>query len=279
MFNSLRVKQYVKNLLIFVPCFFGAHLFNVDAFASLFVAFVGFCFVTSFIYILNDIKDKNADKVHPLKKDRPIASGKISSKTALVIAFICLILGLCFLKNALIVASIYIILNLIYIFFTKKIAILDITSVAIGYVLRLYVGSSVYPQVQLSHWIIIMTFLLSLFLVASKRYDDLQYSNSDIRECLKNYNSQFLTCLMSILSAVIIVAYILYTLSPNVMAFFDCSNLYLTSIFVLIGLLRYLQLTIVYNSATSPTEILWNDNIIKVNVIVWILSFLFIIYY
>ena len=277
-FNLLRVKQYVKNLLIFAPCFFGVKLIGFDVFQSLFVAFIGFCFITSFIYILNDIKDREFDKFHPSKKDRPIASDKISIKSAFLIAAFCLIIGLFLLKNAIWVVLSYLLLNFLYIFLLKKIAIIDIICVAFGYVLRLFVGSVVYPQVELSHWIIIMTFLLALFLVASKRYDDVQYSDENIRECIKDYSKEFLTCLMSVLVAIIIIAYILYTLSSNVIEFFNCDYLYITSIFVLVGILRYLQLTIVYNSSTSPTNIVYNDNIIKVSIVLWILSFLWILY-
>lgn len=274
----LRVKQYIKNVLIFAPCFFGAKLCTLDTFSSLFVTFIGFSFITSFIYILNDIRDKDLDKLHSVKKDRPVASGKVENKSALFISLILLILGFILTINSIKVVLVYLFLNLLYIFFLKKIAIIDIIIVALGYVIRLFVGTSVCPDVPLSHWIIIMTFLLSLFLVASKRYDDLLQDDEKIRPCLKDYSKTFLISLMSILVAVILVAYILYTLSPTVLKFFGCTNLYLTALFVFIGLLRYLQLTIVLKSATSPTTVVYSDNIIKLSILFWILSFVWIIY-
>ena len=137
-FEIIRAKQYIKNLLIFVPCFFGAKLYNLDAFLSLFIAFIGFCFITSFIYILNDIKDKDEDKIHPVKKVRPIAAEQISVKASIFLSIFCLALGLFLLKDSLCVVFIYLSLNLLYIYWTKKIAILDIISVSVGYVLFNY---------------------------------------------------------------------------------------------------------------------------------------------
>ena len=265
-------------MLIFAPCFFGAKLCTFDTFSSLLITFIGFSFITSFIYILNDIKDKNLDKLHLVKKDRPIASGKVGNKSALFIALVLLILGAILTINSIKVVLIYLFLNLLYIYFLKKIAIVDIVIVALGYVIRLFVGTSVCAEVPLSHWIIIMTFLLALFLVASKRYDDLLQDDEKIRPCLKDYSKPFLVSLMSILVAVILVAYILYTLSPTVLTFFGCANLYLTALFVFIGLLRYLQLTIVLKSATSPTSVVYSDTIIKLSILFWILSFIWIIY-
>lgn len=276
--DLLRVKQYIKNVLIFAPCFFGAKLCTIDTFYNLLITFIGFSFITSFIYVLNDIKDKDLDKLHSVKKNRSIASGKISNKLALFISLVLLILGAILTINSIKVVLVYLFLNLLYIYFLKKIAIVDIIVVSLGYVIRLFIGTSVCPEVPLSHWIIIMTFLLALFLVSSKRYDDLLQDDENIRPCLKDYSKSFLVSLMSILVAVILVAYILYTLSPTVLEFFGCTNLYLTSLFVFIGLLRYLQLTIVLKSATSPTTVVYNDNIIKLSILFWILSFVWIIY-
>ena len=272
--SLLRVKQYVKNLIIFAPLFFASDLVNVNSLIKLVIAFLGFSLVTSFIYILDDINDVKDDKLHKSKSSRPVACGAISSKQAIFIAIICLAAG-GFIYNSAYV-YLYVILNLLYIYVLKQFALIDIIAIALGFIIRLYIGGSV-ANVSLSPWIIIMTFLLSLFLAAAKRYDDLQYENS-VRKCITSYNASFIESMMSILASVTIVAYILYTLSPEVITHFHSEYLYVTSLFVLVGLLRYLQITFVYKKSGSPTNIIYNDWLIKTTIILWIVSYICIIY-
>lgn len=273
-FKLLRVKQYIKNVLLFAPVFFASNIVNINTLIKLLIAFIGFSLVTSFIYILNDIKDKNADANHETKCKRPVASGAIKVKSALLTALFCICLGLFICHN--IYVYLYILINLLYVFKLKQYALLDIIVIALGYLIRLFIGGSI-SNVELSPWIIIMTFLLALFLASSKRYDDLKYIGP-IRDCSLEYNSAFLESLMSILASITVVAYIIYTLSAEIIEKFNCEYLYMTSLFVLVGILRYLQITFVLKKSGSPTDIIYKDWFIKITVLLWIASFTCIIY-
>lgn len=276
-FSLIRAKQYVKNLLIFAPLFFASKFFNELILIKLFVAFVGFSLVTSFIYILNDINDVELDKLHPTKSKRPIASGKVSPHKAIKIAVLCLALGLCLVGKMLLIPTlIYLVLNLLYVYKIKNYALIDVVTISVGYLIRLFIGGMV-ANVVLSHWIVNITFLLALFLAISKRYDDLEY-NEKLRESLKGYSVPFIKMTMTMLASMIIVAYVLYTISPEVIGHFSCEYVYATSIFVLVGLLRYLQLTFVYKKSGSPTNIFYSDNFLKITMLLWVVSFVCVIY-
>ena len=182
--------------------------------------------------------------------------------------------------NSLIVLIIYIILNLLYSLKLKQISVLDICIISIGFVLRLFVGSFAY-NVKLEFWIIIMTFILALFLALAKRRDDvliLNNTKTKMRKSIDGYNLKLIDASMSIMSSVIIVAYIQYTTSLKIIEKFNNENLYLTTLFVIFGIMRYLQITIVKKKSGSPTEVVLKDKIIQINLIFWILSFAWIIY-
>ncbi len=285
--SLIRAKQYVKNLLIFAPIFFSHQLFNIKMILGAFVMFISMAFVSSFVYIINDIIDKDRDKNHPKKSKRPIQSGKIGIKKALLIGIIFLSIGLtiALVYNiyAFYILLFYLILNIFYCLKGKNIAIIDIIIISIGYVLRLFLGSiSVYNSldngITLSKWIIIMTFLLALFLSISKRYDDLTYNDLTLRESIKKYNKQFIEVTMGILASVIIVSYIQYTIDLDIINQFSSNYLYLTSVFVIMGLLRYLQLTFVEKASHSPCDIIYKDNFLKISILLWIISFVGVIY-
>ena len=284
-FALIRYHQYVKNLFIFLPLFFVGQVTNSTLLLNGIIAFVAFSFAASSIYILNDFLDIEEDRKHPQKKHRPLASGLISTKAAFFIMGLLLftgtvLMGILSLK-ALFVLLTYITLNIGYCFYLKHIDIVDITIIAIGFILRLFIGSFV-TDVPLSSWIVIMTFLLALFLAIAKRRDDVLHfikTGTKMRKVIDGYNLQFIDSSMTIMTAVVIVSYILYTTSAEVIERTQSEYLYLTSLFVLLGVLRYLQISIVENNSGSPTKIMLKDKFIILTLLSWVLSFVFIIYF
>lgn len=280
----LRPKHWAKNLFLFIPLFFAGQIFNFDKIFILFAAFACFSLLASSIYIINDYRDIEADRAHPEKSKRPLASGAVSKNAALVI-FAVLVLagfgGAYLISNKFaFVLAIYFVLNMAYSFGLKNISILDVFIVSVGFVLRVKAGG-VAADVAVSEWLMLMVFLLALFMALAKRRDDVvlkMASGKDMRKASKGYNMDFLNTSLALVSAVIIVAYIMYTMAPATMERFNTYRLYYTSIFVIAGLMRYLQITYVENNTGSPTKILYKDRFIQLTILLWILSFYVIIY-
>lgn len=281
----LRVKQWVKNLFIFLPAFFGLKLLDANTLINNGYAFISFCFLASSIYILNDILDKDADKKHPKKRERPIASGKISIKEGIVILIISLILAIVFtlpIKSAdlYILLLSYLAINIFYTFRIKYIEIVDVFFIATGYIIRVLVGG-VSGGIEINYWIIIMTFLLALLLGFAKRRDDvilMESQSEKTRKSIDGYTLQFVDSVLSVTSAVTIVAYIMYTISEQTMQRYHSKYVYITSFFVLLGILRYLQITISFKKSGSPTEVLYKDKFLQLCILGWIICFAIIIY-
>lgn len=280
----IRLYQYTKNLFIFTPLFF--HFVNTKDFSILtfsgvggrsIFAFILFSLLASGIYIFNDLQDLEADKNHPTKKFRPLASGAISKKTAisLMILLWSISFSISYILNInlFIVFIAYFFLNIAYSFRLKHIAIVDIFIIAIGFVLRLFAGSTI-CNIELSHWIIIMTFLLALFLAMAKRRDDVLLANQGMqtRKNIGGYNLEFINSSMVFMSGVILLAYILYATETNMPKY-----LYLNSLFVVFGIIRYMQLTFVENASGDPVKIVLNDRRISVCILLWVWSFVFLI--
>ncbi len=282
----LRPHQYVKNLFVFLPMFFGMKFLDFNVLLDTSLAFLSFSLISSAVYIFNDIHDIEEDKKHPKKRFRPLASGQVTRFEAYVLMMILLALGggLAFLWLPMAlswVLLIYIFLNFLYTLKLKHLAILDITIIAFGFVLRLFAGS-VAGGIALSHWIILMTFLLALFLALAKRRDDFLMFVTDgklLRKSIEGYNLTFIDTAMSIMAAVIIVAYVLYTVSPEVVQRFHADNLYFTTFFVILGVLRFLQITFVQEKSGSPTKILLRDRPLQMAVVGWLILFGVIIYF
>ncbi len=280
----LRPTHYIKNLFVFLPLFFSAQITNILLLQNAALAFVSFCLMASSVYIFNDIFDVEEDRIHPENKTRPIASGIISPKIASLvdaILTICSLLIAYFVGvQVLIVLVIYKLLNILYTLILKKIAILDVMILSLGFVLRLYAGSFS-TGVILTDWIIIMTFLLSLLIVLGKRRNDVLIYEKDeivLRNAVKGYNSIFLNYTMILLSSVIIVAYIMYTVLPEVRIRLGTDHLFITVFWVIAGILRYLQLLFVFNRKESPVRILLKDTPLKFILLAWFLNFLYFIY-
>lgn len=280
----IRPHQWIKNLFVFAPAFFSRDLFIIENFITLLLGFVSFCMVASAIYIINDYKDIEADKQHPEKKNRPLASGKAKPIIALILMALLVIVGFSIaatINNYFIfIVGLYFTLNLSYSLGLKNISIIDVMIVAFGFLLRA-VSGGVIISIPISQWLIIMVFLLAVFLAIAKRRDDvLMYLNSGktMRKSIKDYNLEFANTALSMLCGVIIVAYLMYTVSPEVVNRMHSDNIYLTTIFVIAGMLRYLQITFVENNSGSPTKILYSDKFIIFTILSWLASFYVIIY-
>lgn len=284
----IRPQQWLKNVFVLLPMFFGGSLLDAeDIFASL-LTFVAYSFVASSVYCFNDINDLEADRRHPVKRHRPIASGALSVRTAWLL--MALMLALAAITTALIgdrhamkvggVLAFYYVMNLAYCARLKQYAIVDVCIVAFGFVLRVLAGGFA-TDVVLSKWLVMMTFLLTLFLSFAKRRDDVVRMNETGEPPRKNtirYNLTFINQAITVTAAVTLVCYIMYTVSPEVTARFHSDMLYLTSVFVLLGLLRYMQITVVDKKSGDPTKMMLSDRFTQLVVAAWALTFVVLIY-
>jgi decaprenyl-phosphate phosphoribosyltransferase len=282
----LRPKDWAKNLFLIVPSFFAGQFFVRARFLHLMEGIVSFCFIASAIYIINDYRDIEDDRKHPVKCHRPLASGTVEKPVAVSICIGLLLLGtvLGLLADPnykfLFILVLYFCINLFYSFGLKNFAILDILMLSSGFVLRVK-GGAIISDVEATDWLIIMTFLLSLFMAIAKRRDDLLLkvsTGTDMRKSMSGYNLDFLNTMLGLSSAIVIVAYINYTVSPVTVARLGTHNLYYSSLFVIAGLMRYLQITFVLKKSGSPTEILYKDHFIQITLALWVLSIYAILY-
>lgn len=283
-FKLLRIHQYTKNVFVFAALFFSGNFSDIDKLTGSIKVFFIFCLAASSIYLLNDIRDIESDKQHPEKRHRPLAAGKISIATA-VISCLCLGMGALFLafftnlKFGIVLLS-YFILNISYCFGIKHISILDVVIVATGFVLRVLAGGVV-CDITVSHWLIIMTFLLALFIAFAKRSDDLVIKDQhgiDVRRASEGYSSEYISTVMSLLTAILIVCYIMYITSAEVVERFSGKPIYISTLFVILGVLRYLQISIVEKKSGSPSKVVLKDIFLQVIIVAWLLFFLLIIY-
>jgi decaprenyl-phosphate phosphoribosyltransferase len=282
----LRPKDWAKNLFLFVPSFFAKHIFTADKIEVLLAGFVAFCCIASSIYIINDYRDIEDDRKHPVKSKRPMASGKVKPSHAIVIFVFLIIIGggFAYIANPdlqfLFVLGAYFVVNLAYSFGLKNIAILDMLILAAGFVFRVK-GGAIITHVDSSEWLIIMTFLLALFMAIGKRRDDLllkEVSGTEMRKSVSGYNLEFLNTMLGLFSAIIIVAYISYTVSPKTVHRLGTYRLYYSSVFVIAGIMRYMQVVFVNQKAGSPTDILYKDRFIQITILSWVVSIYIILY-
>lgn len=279
-----RPHQYVKNLFVFLPLFFGWRLGDPQAVLGTLAAFVVFCLAASAVYVFNDLRDAPQDRLHPSKRFRPVASGEVSPGRAWAFMFLLLGLGAALTplvpgRSFPLILLAYLAVNAAYSLGVKHMAIVDLMCIAVGFVLRIFAGGAA-SGVTPSHWIVIMTFLLALFLGLAKRRDDLllQADGHAPRKCLDGYSLEFVSLCMAVMAGVVIVSYILYTLSPDVMAKHGTDQLYLTSAWVVAGILRYMQITFVEQRSGSPTQVLLRDPFVRVVVAGWVVSCWLLLY-
>lgn len=284
----LRPLQWIKNGFVFAPVFFSTNLLKPEYFWPTFVVFASFCLISSSIYCFNDLKDMEADRQHPKKCKRPIASGAVSVKVGYVMMLLCMTGAFALLPLAKSVNTPYLyiiiggywLMNIAYCLRLKQIAILDVTIIAIGFVMRVLAGG-IATDIWISHWLVLMTFLITLFLAFTKRNDDYrlyEQTGQKPRVSITGYNKTFINEATAIIASITMVCYIMYTMSQEVIARMGTRYVYLTSGWVLAGLLRYLQNMIVYGLSGSPTKSLVKDHFIQICIIGWIASFFAIIY-
>lgn len=284
----IRPKQWIKNTFVLMPIFFGGQLFKNNNLLIGIIVFFAYSFIASSVYCFNDIVDVEADRKHPVKCSRPVASGAISLWQAygfMALMFVLSILTLLLLPGDVLlkvmgILVVYYVLNMLYCAKLKDYAIIDVCIIAFGFVLRLLAGGFA-TGIVLSKWIVLMTFLLTLFLSFAKRRDDVLRMNETGEAPRKNtirYNLTFINEAITITAGVTLVCYIMYTVSPEVVQNFHTDYLYLTSVFVLVGLLRYIQLAVVDKKSGDPTKVILRDRFIQLIVLAWGLAFLVIIY-
>lgn len=282
-----RPTHWIKNLFVFLPVFFGGGLLNTSEAVSAALTFLSFSLAASAIYCLNDIIDVNADHAHPVKCKRPIASGAITIPQAYGMMALSMLVSivLMFLLPAgqtktIFVIVAYFLINVAYCLRLKDYAIIDVCIIASGFVLRILAGGYA-TGVQLSKWIVLMTFLLTLFLAFAKRRDDVLRMNTTgqaPRANTSRYNLTFINQAITITAGVMLVCYVMYTVSPEIIAQFGTDKLYLTSILVILAILRYLQISFVDEKSGDPVKVALSDRATQLILLAWLLSFLVIIY-
>jgi 4-hydroxybenzoate polyprenyltransferase len=282
--QTMRPKQWTKNLFVLAPLLFSLHLFDLSSFGLSLAGFVLFSFISSAIYIINDVVDAKNDRLHPAKKNRPIASGKITRSTALITAII--IAGFSITVSFIINPSFgqvvlgYFALNIVYSFYLKRAVIVDVMTIAASFMLRIIAGAMII-SVPLSEWLLICGSLLALFLGFSKRRHELSILDQEAtrhRPVLSEYNVYFLDQMISLVTASTLIGYILYTVDSVTVERFGTKYLLITVPFVLYGLFRYLYLVHQKHSGGDPTAELLTDKPLLLNIFLWAVTFGLIIY-
>ena len=281
---SLRPSQWAKNLLVFAGLLFGLHLFDITAVARATAAFGIFCLLSGVVYLINDIADRESDRRHPLKKHRPIASGGLPVPAALMSAVVlggfalsgAFALGLTFFA----VAAAYLALLALYSGLLKHIVIIDVLTIAIGFVLRAVAGA-VAIDVSISQWLLVCTILLALFIsLAKRRHELVLLADGAVshRPILHEYSPYLLDQMIAVVTASTLIAYVFYTISPETVQKFGTHLLGLTVPFPLYGIFRYLYLVHQREGGGSPADLLLTDRPLLLCVTLWAASVVLIIY-
>jgi len=281
----LRVPQWIKNLFVFVPLLFSLHLFEASYFLPTLKAFVTFCLASSFIYIINDIIDINADASHPQKKHRPLPSGKISKQSALItsiiILFLLIVLSFISPIEFIYFLTSFILLNIFYSIYFKHIVILDVFSIAAGFTIRVLGGAAII-NVPVSSWLILTTMFISLFLGVMKRHSELEQitklETTASRKVLAEYSLTFTNQMATVAAAGVIICYALYTVSQRTVMVFGSENLIYTTPFVVFGIFRFMYLEYLNQKGENTTQIMLTDIPMIMTVILYIATTVLIIY-
>lgn len=281
---SMRPRQWTKNLFIFAGLIFSQNVFAGYLFLKTCLAFVAFCVLTGSVYLINDIVDIKQDRAHPTKRMRPLASGLLSRKGALVFAVLLSLISIVFscllsLSFAL-TALAYFILMVCYSLYLKRVVLLDVLAISTGFILRVVAGA-VLVEVHISSWLLTCTIFLSLFLALGKRRHErviLESGSAEHREVLQKYSLTLLDQLIAVASASTLLSYALYTMSEATVQKFGSENLKFTIPFVVYGLFRYLYLIFVKEGGGNPDKDLFADRPLLIDVILWIVAVGFILY-
>ena len=277
-----RLHQWIKNIFIFVPLIFSKNLFNSGLLFTVIVGFFEFCIASSLVYVSNDIIDIESDRKHPVKKERPLAAGKITKKAAIIsviVLFLIVLLLLPFFNiifDALLIT--FIILNIFYSLVLKNIVIIDIFTIAAGFMLRIISGAFII-NVEISNWLILTTMFISLFLGVMKRRSELALvENGSTRKVLAEYSITFSDQMATIAAAGVIICYALYSVSSRTVSIFDTEKLIFTTPFVVFGIFRYMYLVYMSAKGENTSKILVSDLPMIINILLYILFSILIIY-
>jgi 4-hydroxybenzoate polyprenyltransferase len=291
----IRVHQWIKNVFVFVPLLFSQHLFDQNYFITSFFAFLVFCLASSAIYVINDIVDIDADKAHPVKKNRPLPSGEISKRGAIAIASLILVLvfwSMMYFNNEFIFLVIgFVVLNVLYSFWMKNVVLLDVFSIAAGFSIRVLAGAFVI-QVPISSWLILTTMFISLFLGVMKRRAELmlvsesfsqnsnakEQSSTQSRKVLTQYSLNFADQMATVAAAGVIICYALYSVAPRTVSIFQTERLIYTTPFVVFGIFRFMYLEYISGKGENTTRLIATDLYMILDVIVYIAATIVIIY-
>lgn len=278
----IRPEQWVKNVFVLAPLLFTPAAISAASLHSVGLALVSFCALSSAVYVLNDYVDREVDRCHPLKRHRPLADGSVTVQAALLVFGVLLGTGLgvasVLQSDFLLIAVGYVGLNFAYSLGLKHISLVDVMLVALGFILRVEAGASA-VAITPSAWIIVITGLLSLFLVLAKRRDDLDCRlDGNHRKSLDGYTAQFLDIAVSIILGALLVAYLIYSTNEEVMTRLGTRHVYYTVPFVVFGILRYLQMMVVEQRTGSPATIVLTDRGVIIAVVGWIGTFLLLLY-
>ena len=281
----IRIPQWIKNFFVFVPLVFSLNLFKGDYFLTSFTGFLAFCLTSGIVYIINDIADVEADRAHPKKKNRPIASGRISPGQGIVISIIFAggVAGLCLNVSTsfIFLLMLFFLINVLYSIKLKHMVLLDIFSIAAGFLIRVLAGA-VIISVTISSWLVLTTMFISLFLAVMKRHSELEIltenSNVETRKVLAFYSLNFADQLATVAAAGVIICYALYTVSERTISVFNTENLIYTTPFVVFGIFRYMFLVYMNKQGENTTQILLTDLQLMVTVILYGTVTLLIIY-
>ncbi len=283
--QQLRIRQWTKNLVLFAGVIFSHHFTEGRELARASQAFLAFCLLASSVYVLNDIRDVDRDRVHPKKRNRPIASGRLSMGTARVMVVVLLAAAAVAARplgtGFLLVAGIYYTLNLGYSLWLKQVVLLDVMIIAIGFVLRAVAGvEALSVREDISPWLLVCTLFLALFLAVSKRRAEvtlLAGHAGDHRATLEEYPVALVDQLVPVVTAATVISYAIYTVSQDTVAKFGTDRLVYTVPFVVYGVFRYLYLVYRQGRGGSPSEVLLTDRPTLVNVGLWLLAVLLIL--
>lgn len=281
----IRPEQWIKNAFVFAPLVFSKELFEPTQFFTAMTASIAFCLTASSIYIINDISDINADRAHPLKRDRPLAAGAIKRTQAYALLGMLLLASgyIAFQTNPRfqLVLGTYFVMNLAYSLKLKEVVLLDVFTIAAGFVLRV-LGGAFAIDVQVSSWIVLCTLFLSLFLGFAKRRGELllvhQVRPKTERRVLGSYSVGFVDQMLTIAAAGTVISYALYTVAPRTVEVFGTEKMIYTTVFVTYGMFRYLFLIHMTDSTENPTKAVTSDIPIIVVTVLWILTCVGLIY-
>lgn len=260
----LRVPQWIKNVFVFVPIIFSKNLFHPEPLINVVIGFFAFGVVSSIVYVFNDIHDREADRLHPKKKDRPLASGKVSPNNAYLLILVLVIVELVLINfvnfSFILVLAGYLVLNVFYSVKLKNIVILDLLCIAGGFMLRVLGGAFVI-DVYVSRWLVLTTLFISLFLAVMKRKSELnlELGENGYRQVLDDYSHEFINQISAVSSGGVIISYALYTVADRTVTYFQTENLIYTTIIVVFGIFRYMYLAYQKSEGENTIDVLISD--------------------